>query len=307
MPDDMKSVPRTQKVAQKAAKARRVKPYVFMAMNSPCEVQVDCDDQALVDKLGAIAEAEAARIEVKYSRYKQDSLLSAVNRSNGDPVKVDSEMRALLDYADACYKLSNGLFDITSGVLRRIWRFGKDNKVPTDAEVAALLPLIGWDKVTLTDDTITLPPGMEIDFGGLGKEYAVDRALMLAAAQTDKPMLVNFGGDLRVSGPRRDGGAWRIAIESVDPSRTSEGMLEIKSGALTTSGDARRFILQDGVRYGHILNPRTGRPVMGAPRSVTIAAGTCLEAGIMSTLAMAKGERAEKFLRDEGLAAWVLR
>jgi len=281
--------------------------YQFKAMNSPCEVQFDCNDAALVGELGRLAEAEAARIETKYSRYKEDSLLSRVNRSNGRPVPVDTEMMALLTYADNCYRLSEGLFDITSGVLRRIWRFDGSNKVPEDHEIAALLPLIGWDRVVLGPDNITLAPGMEIDFGGLGKEYAVDRVLMMLAAKTDVRILVNFGGDLRVSGPRKDGSPWRISIESVEENRKTEGMIAISSGALTTSGDARRFLLRDGVRYGHILNPLTGRPVMGAPRSVTIAAPTCLEAGIMSTLAMAKGRDAEEFLRDEKLAAWVLR
>lgn len=281
--------------------------HMFMAMNSPCEIQLDCDDVNLARDLGLLAEAEAARIEAKYSRYKQDSLLSQVNRSNGKPVPVDTEMMALLAYADSCYRLSNGLFDITSGVLRRIWRFDGSQKLPSNDEVEALRPFIGWDKVELGAHSVTLPTGMEIDFGGLGKEYAVDRTVMLLAAETDIPLLVNFGGDLRVSGPHSDGSPWRIAIESVETEGKSEGRVDMRAGALTTSGDARRFLLKDGVRYSHILNPLTGRPVMGAPRSVTVAAATCLEAGIMSTLAMIKGHEAEQFLRDEGLAAWVLR
>jgi len=287
--------------------SKRRNNYLFMAMNSPCEVQFDCDDLTLAKELGAVAEAEAARIEEKYSRYKTSSMLSKVNRSNGKPVAVDTEMMALLSYADSCYTLSDGLFDITSGVLRRIWRFDGSDHIPTKEDVTALLPFIGWDKITRDAQSITLKSGMEIDFGGLGKEYAVDRVLLLLAARTDVPILVNFGGDLRVSGPRRDGSPWRVAVESVEEEGRSEVKVAIRGGALTTSGDARRFLFKDGIRYGHILNPFTGWPIREAPRSITIAAPTCLEAGVMSTLAMAKGPDAEQFIKDEALAAWILR
>jgi len=297
-------------MAKPQLKKVRPRPRVchrFTAMNSPCEIQFDSDSRRLARIFGAKAEAEAARIEAKYSRYQPDSLLSKINRSNGSPVLVDEETMGLLHYADTCHKLSDGLFDVTSGVLRRIWRFDGSGTIPSDAEIEALLPLIGWDKVKLGADSVTLEPGMEIDFGGIGKEYAVDRVLLALAADTKVPLLVNFGGDLRVSAPLGSGKPWRISIEAAEAGRRSEGMLEISSGALTTSGDARRYLLKNGVRYGHILNPQSGRPVMGAPRSITVAAATCLEAGIMSTLAMAKGQGAEQFLRDEGLAAWVLR
>jgi thiamine biosynthesis lipoprotein len=276
-------------------------------MASPCEVLVDSADPDEAARLGRLAEAEARRIEGKYSRYRPDSLLSAINRSDGQPVAVDAETAALLDYAAECHRLSGGLFDITSGVLRRLWTFDGSDRLPDAAAIAALRPLLGWERVRRGDGWIALPPGMEIDFGGLGKEYAVDRALLLAAAETDAPLLVNFGGDLRVSGPRRDGTPWRVAIEAVDAGAAAPAMLEIREGALTTSGDSRRFLVKDGVRYGHILDPRSGWPVAGAPRSVTVAAGTCMEAGILSTLAMAKGPDAEQFLRDEKIVAWVIR
>jgi thiamine biosynthesis lipoprotein len=148
---------------------------------------------------------------------------------------------------------------------------------------------------------------MEIDFGGVAKEYAVDRALAIASGLTKAPLLVNFGGDLCVSGPRGDGSRWKIAIEAVDRSGAMEGLLELSHGALATSGDARRFLLKDGIRYGHILNPKTGWPIERAPRSVTVAAGTCLEAGMTSTIAILQGRHAERFLKREGVRAWCIR
>jgi len=220
---------------------------------------------------------------------------------------VDPETATLLDYADACHRISGGLFDITSGVLRRIWRFDGSDRVPTRQQVRDIMPLVGWRKARWERPYLSLPPGMEVDLGGLGKEYAVDTAVGLAMKETRAPLLVNFGGDLRVSGPRAGFGRWRVAIESVDEAGVSAAMLELSIGALTTSGDARRFLLKDGVRYSHILNPKTGWPVKDPPRSVTVAADTCMEAGLMSTLAMLQGRNAERFLRREHVQAWWVR
>lgn len=281
--------------------------YHFFAMGSPCEVRFDVNDPEAVQLFGRIAEEEVARIESAYSRYRPDSLLSLVNRSNGTPIEVTSEMAALLSYAQQCHAISDGLFDISCGVLREVWTFDGSDQLPSPDAVAALLPRIGWDKIAFSGTHITIPPGMEIDFGGLGKEFAVDRVVMLLSRKMKHPFLVNFGGDLRVSGPRQDGRAWRIAIEGVDPGEDSQGLIEIRTGALTTSGDARRFLMKDGVRYSHILNPKTGWPVEDPPRSVTVAAATCMEAGILSTLAMACGTQAEAFLKAEGVRAWVIR
>lgn len=278
--------------------------FEFRAMGSPCEIRIDTTDRDLALALSEMGRAEALRIEHKYSRYRPDSVLSRINAAEGAPIEVDDETAALLDYAAECHRLSGGRFDITSGVLRKIWRFDGSGQAPTAAQVAALLPRIGWGKVAWRRPVIVLPAGMEIDFGGLGKEYAVDTTLLKLQVMTDAPLLVNFGGDLRVSGPRAAGRRWCVEIESVDAEAGAPALLEIAIGALTTSGDARRFLVKDGIRYSHILDPRTGWPVKGAPRSVTVAAPTCLQAGILSTLAMLRGRGAEAFLRREGIQAW---
>jgi thiamine biosynthesis lipoprotein len=276
-------------------------------MASPCEVRVDGDDAAVALAAGQAAEAEALRIERKFSRYRPESVVGRINASEGREVEVDDETAELLDFASRCFDLSGGLFDITSGVLRRIWRFDGTDRVPPAADIRAARSLIGWQKAVWARPALRLRVGMEIDLGGLGKEYAVDRALGLAQQVTPLPTLVNFGGDLRVSGPRADGGPWNVAIESVEEDGAAAGILQLAAGALATSGDARRFLLKDGVRYSHILNPRTGRPVIGAPRSVTVAAQTCIEAGMIATLAMLRGRRAEAFLKGEQVKAWCIR
>lgn len=286
----------------------------FRAMASPCEILIDTRDASLAHELGAIAQAEALRIEQKFSRYRDDNIIHRINRANGAPVEVDEETAALLDYADTCWRLSDGAFDVTSGILRRAWRFDGSDRVPERAAVEALLPLIGWDKVRWEKPRLTLKTGMEIDLGGIGKEYAVDRSAQLLQAHAPLSVLVNYGGDLVTTGPRKNGSGWTVGIENPDSvtdarvaAKSARTTFELVRGGLATSGDTRRYALKDGKRYGHILDPRTGWPVTGAPRSVTVIAGSCTEAGILATLAMLRGAGAEQFLTEQGVRFWCLR
>lgn len=280
----------------------------FRAMGSPCEVLADTGDRALAARFADIACGEAKRIEQKFSRYRDDNIVHRIHCNRGAPVEVDDETAKLLDYADLCYRLSEGLFDITSGVLRKVWKFDGSDRVPAAQEIAALLPHIGWNKVTWNKPHLTLPAGMEIDFGGIGKEYAVDKTAQLLMADSDTSMVINFGGDLFVTGRRASGNPWRIGIDDPDASgRHALAQLQLGRGGVATSGDARRFLLKDNIRYGHILNPKTGWPVRNAPRSVTVAAPTCVEAGMLTTFAMLQGENAEKFLTVQEVHHWIVR
>ena len=146
---------------------------------------------------------------------------------------------------------------------------------------------------------------MELDFGGIGKEYAVDRAYEILAAQCSVPFLINFGGDLRAHRPPLQG-PWRIGIERPDSEMAAAMLRDLERGALATSGDSHRFLLKASVRYSHILDPRTGWPVASAPRSVTVAASSCTEAGLLATLAMLQGAGARAFLQAQGARHWIL-
>lgn len=294
------------KAAKPVSRPAGVHKHRFSAMGTPCEVQVETRDSRLATQLARIGEAEARRIEEKFTRYKPTGVVWAINNAGGRPVEVDEETAGLIDYAAQVHGLSEGRFDVTSGVLRRAWKFDGSDRVPESEAVAALMPLIGWDKVGWERPFLTLPPGMEIDLGGICKEYAVDRAAMAIMAESDCPALVNFGGDLRTTRAKA-GGRWAVAIESLDPAKAAGGLLQIGEGAIATSGDAKRFLLKAGKRYSHILDPRTGWPVEGPPRSVTVAARTCVQAGTLSTLAMLLGPQAEAFLKAEKAEAWVLR
>ncbi len=255
--------------------------------------------------IGTVAVQEALRIEKKFSRYRDDSVTAWIHEHRGSAIDVDEETASLLDFASQCHELSDGLFDITSGVLRRAWKFDGSDRVPDPAAVDCLLPLVGFDKLRWSSPRLLLPAGMELDFGGIGKEYAVDRAYELLAARDSTPFLINFGGDLRANRPPSHG-RWQVGIERPDTDRESTLLLDLEHGALATSGDSRRFLLKDGIRYGHILDPRTGWPVPGAPRSVTVAASSCTEAGLLSTLALLHGSRAQEFLKEQGVRYWIL-
>jgi thiamine biosynthesis lipoprotein len=282
---------------------KRVEDYFvgrFTAMAGDCEVLVDTDSRPRAERARELARQEARRIERKFSRYLPESEVGRINGSEGQPVSVDEETAHLLDYAATCYDLSDGMFDITSGVLRRAWRFDGSNRVPAEATVAELLQCVGWGRVAWADRTLTMPTGMEIDLGGIGKEYAVDCAASLIAAEIPDAFVVNFGGDLYASGRRRGGRPWNIGVD--DPERTGGATIAsipLSRGGMATSGDARRFILYGGKRLGHILNPKTGWPIEGAPRSVTVIASTCVEAGTLSTLAYLQGAGAREFLEGE--------
>jgi len=279
----------------------------FRAMASVCEVLVDTDDESLALQLTQIAQTETLRIEQKFSRYRTDNIIFSINNSHAKPVELDEETGSLIEYSQLCYQLSDGLFDITSGVLRRAWIFDGSDNIPDQHSIDCLLPFVGWPKVIWQKPFLILPEGMEIDVGGIGKEYAVDKVLHLLMTQTDVPLLINFGGDLAVSGAQKNQQAWQVGIETPDKNAETGNILEIAAGALATSGDAKRFLLRNGKRYGHILNPKTGYPIEHAARSITVAGSNCLQAGTLSTLAMLQSENAEKFLQEQGALFWCLR
>ncbi len=279
----------------------------FHAMAGPCEILIDTQDAALAEALFHLAEEEARRIEQKFSRYRDDNIVHRINHADGKPIEVDEETADLLDFAATCAALSEGTFDITSGLLRQVWRFDGSDRLPDPKAVAALLPRIGWSKVSWKRPFFTLPAGMEIDFGGIGKEYAVDRTAHILSKYLGTGILVNYGGDLFAVGPRADGTPWQIGID--DPGASGEKLvakIPLKQGGLATSGDARRYLLKDNIRYSHILDPRTGWPVKNTPRSVTVLAPTCLEAGMLATFAMLQGNKAKTFLEGEGVPFWLV-
>ena len=271
-------------------------------MGSPCELRLYAA-RAAAEAAAEAAVAEVGRLERKYSRYRDDSLASRINGSAGDPdgVEVDAETAALLDYADTCHRQSGGLFDVTSGVLRRVWNL-KSGRVPSREEIDPVLALVGWDRVRWRRPRIALPQvGMEVDFGGYVKEYAADRVAELCRRRGLRHGLVDLGGDLALVGPHPDGSPWRVGVRDPrSPSRACASV-DLCAGGVASSGDYERCMVVDGVRYGHILDPRSGWPVRGLA-AVSVVAPHCLVAGTASTVAMLKGEAdGRAWLRELGL------
>lgn len=274
----------------------------FGAMACACEVVVPGQDPHARDAAQA-AMAEVRRIEAKYSRYRHDSVVSRINAAAGQgrATPIDAETAGLLAFADQLHQQSGGLFDLTSGVLRRAWDF-RSGRVPAASELQALLPLVGWARVAWDDHQVLLPEtGMQLDFGGIGKEYAADRAQAVLLQAGVRHGFVNLGGDLRVLGPRADGRPWRFGIQHPRQPGQLSAQVELHDGALATSGDYERFfITPEGRRCCHILDPRSGEPVAHW-RSVSVAAPVCAAAGALATIAMLMGEGGTAFLRRQGV------
>ncbi len=303
-----------KKRAIKLSKQKDGYGITFNAMASPCEVLIQTSDKNLAEQVGQCVSSEVWRIEDKYSRYDPKSVCSQINNSGGQPILIDEETFLLLNFAEQCYQLSDGIFDISSGVLSKVWTFdrvsGECQHLPSQEDITNILSFVGWHKVIYDKRSIKMPKQMQLDFGGIGKEYAVDRCILMTKQLTDKPLLINLGGDLAVSGPRDNKQPWQVAIEHPDSDslgQQQDMIVAIHQGALATSGDARRYLIKAGVRYGHILNAKTGWPILYAPRSITTVAPQCVQAGILATLALLQGQDAEAFLLEQEITYWARR
>ncbi len=280
----------------------------FVAMAAPCCVLLDTQNWALAEPAFAQVVAQARQFELKYSRYISSSVISAINNSQGQPVAIDAQTYQLFKFADTMYQLSDGLFDVTTGVLRTIWQFnGAQSAIPKPAQIKAIKALIGWNKVQLTPSHITLPAGMQIDLGGIGKEYAVDAAIaLLAKLLPDVAALVNYGGDVCAHGVRQDGQPWQVGV--VDPLQPEQALFTIPlaQGALASSGDSHRYLVHKGVRYSHLLNPLTAWPISQIARAITVQAPTCVMAGMLSSIALLHGANCRAFITSQQVPFWMV-
>ncbi len=278
----------------RAEPAARLRKLAFPALGTTCEVQYaapEGDAQASAFAGAAVAWVQA--FEAKYSRFKPASLVSRIAAAAGRSwVEVDADAEQLLDLADTLYRMTRGVLDPTALPLIRLWNWKAEHPViPGDAEIAAARRLVGWNKVQRQPGRIFLPePGMALDFGGFGKEYAVDIVAQLAADHGIRDVLVDFGHDLRVLGTAPGRPAWHIGLE--DPKRPGTTWASVAlrgSRGIASSGDYLRCFRLNGRRYGHIVDPRTGWPAASGCTQTTIVAATCLQAGVLSTTAFVLG------------------
>jgi thiamine biosynthesis lipoprotein len=278
----------------------------FNAMASPCELLMAVDDEYIARQMLTIAYDEAKRIEHKFSRFIEANVVWQLNHAQGESTPIDAETVHLLQFAQQCFQLSESAFDISACPLMALWRFDGNHRVPLQTDIDAALLKVGFARIALTDKTVCMPADMSVDFGGIGKEYAVDRTAQILASRWPKQsVLVNFGGDIACPITKSDG--WQVGIENPHNLDNSAALLTIRQGALATSGTTRRYIEVDGKRYGHFINPKKGYPVEQAPLSVTVLAPNCVMAGMLATMSMLKGADAEGFLQQQGVDFKVFR
>lgn len=281
-------------------------------MGSPCEILLRGDASASNNRVADKLQAEIARLENRYSRFLPDTITSQLNKlaGTGQALEVDEETASLLDYANTCYEQSEGLFDITSGALRQLWNYhelGEKQILPDSTQIARALEKVGWHKVQWQQGEFYLPiPGMEIDFGGIVKEYAADCVASLAENEGIVSGMVELGGDIRIFGTdsltqkEPVHAPWQIGIRDPRHAHKPCALISLQRGALATSGDYERYTLIKGKKYSHILNPLTGWPIESYS-SVSVIADQCVLAGTAASIGVLSGVEGEQWLKQLGL------
>ena len=232
---------------------------------------------------------EFDRLDALLSVWRPGSDVLNINTAAGDrPVAVSADTRAVLHAARQLSEWTNGKFDVTFGPLADIWKFdtqNQDDSVPDEAAIRSRLPLIDYRRIEINDEAGTVflaRKGMRVHLGGIGKGYAVERAVGVLRRAGLRDFMIQAGGDLYVAG-HKDGRPWRLGINDPrGPAGRTFAALDLSDGTFSTSGDYSRFFMRDGVRYHHLIDPATGRPARGC-RSVTIVADSPLQADGLST------------------------
>lgn len=277
------------------------------ALGTTCEIQYACPDARQSAGFEAAAVRWVETFEARYSRFRPDSLLNRINAAAGrDWVEIDDEMGRFLDFCAGVHLMTRGCLDVTAGPLMRLWNYHtSEPRLPAAGEIDAALRLVGWDKVQRSPGRVCLPEaGMSLDFGGWGKEYAVDAVARLAREHGLRAALVDFGHDISAVGSSPGKPAWHIGLEDpAKPGSACWGSVGVSDRAVASSGDYLRGFTIDGVRYGHIIDPRTGRPVSNGCRQVTVIAPSCIQAGILATTVFILGPEAGIQLVDQTMDA----
>ena len=292
-------------VAAASAVGGRLHRFNFHAMGTPCSLQFGGADEKAARDYEQTALQWVQRFESRYTRFRPDSLVGRINRSAGEWVEVDAEMDRMLDMCGMVHFMTQGIVDVTAGPLAKLWDYHTPHPtLPSPAEVDAARQLVGWSQVERAAGRLRLPrPGMSLDFGGWGKEFAVDTVAGMAAEFGIECVLVDFGHDIRAVGQPPGRPAWHIGLE--DPAKPGElwGSVAGLNCAVASSGNYQRGFTIEGQRYGHIIDPRNGRPATHGLRQVTVIAPTCLQAGMLATTAFVLGPAAGLDLIQETMCA----
>lgn len=245
-------------------------------------------DPAATATAFAAAFDEIRRLDALMSVWKPGSDVVRLNAAAGEkPVVVSAETLEVIAAARRFSEATGGKFDVTFGALSGLWKFDhdQDDRIPSPEAVAERLPLIDYERLVVDEvrgTAMLKTAGMRVHLGGIGKGYAVDRAVAIVRQSGLRNFMVQAGGDLYVAGTRGDR-PWRVGVRDPRGPPTSYfAAAEVTDATFSTSGDYERFFIEDGVRYHHIIDPDTGQPARGC-RSVTIMAADAITADALST------------------------
>ncbi len=265
----------------------------FRAMGTQCLVQYVSPAEAAAQTFEQTLRAWVVRYEARYTRFRADSMVSRINAAagTGEWIEIDDEMERMLEMCATVHFMTQGIVDVTAGPLAKLWDYHVEHpRLPSEAEVSAARSLVGWSMVEREPGRVRLPrTGMSLDFGGWGKEFAVDMAIQIAAEHGIEQALIDFGHDIRVMGTPPGRPAWHIGLEDPDDPGKLWGSIGAMNTSVASSGNYQRGFVIDGQRYGHIIDPRSGRPTTNGLRQVTVVAPSCLQAGLLATAAFVLG------------------
>jgi len=254
-----------------------------------------------------ICEAELRYLESLFSVTDASSDVDRLNEANGEPLPVSDETAALLAEAIAYSEQTGGTFDPTIYPLMRLWGFSDTPAVPDESEIDALLGRVGVKSIRLDGTTVMLENGVGIDLGGIAKGYISDRLTALLRACGIEHAFLTLGGNVHVIGTKRDGNDWQIGLQDPNEPNGVLGVIAAKDTAIITSGSYQRYFEENGVRYHHILDPKTGHPADSDLLSVTIICENGTKADALSTALFVMGSAdAIAFWREYGGFEWVM-
>lgn len=263
-------------------------------MGNHFELSVVADEPDWANGCIAAGVAEIRRIEKLLTTFSNESETARINSAAGiSPVQVSRETFQLIRRSLRISSITQGAFDITYGSIdKRLWNFDEHmTELPDTNTAAQMVKLINYRNVILNDADCSVflkEPGMRIGFGGIGKGYAADRAKTIMQQMGVESGVVNASGDLSVWGNQPNGQPWTVGIANPDWSREVFSYLEMSNLAVATSGNYEKFVMINGRRYSHTINPKTGLPVSGI-KSVTIITAHAELADAMATPVMVMG------------------
>jgi thiamine biosynthesis lipoprotein ApbE len=280
-----------------------------------CAAHLVVTEPRALDAARAAVDGEVGRMDLAASRFRDDSALTRLNEARGAWVEVGPALAEALAVACGAAEWTDGLVDPTVGESLVLLGYDRTFDLVEDDAPAlrvAVSPAVGWRCIELDGTRARVPAGVRVDLGATAKGLASDRAAAAALAATGVGVMVSLGGDVAVTGPAPiDGWPIHVSDHSEGPREDLPGgagqVVRVRQGGLATSGTTARRWRRGGSAFHHIIDPRSGMPTTGPWRTVSVAAATCVDANAAATAAIIRGEGADRWIDDHGLAARLVR